>query len=118
MLVSPSSILVPVNTVANFECIAYCTKTCEGTWYIRGTPTATSHEKAPFIHEGFSFPRTSPTTGTYRTTISVNASITSNNTRLWCRVDNDGAAHELARSAIAVLYILSGMSYNSMILLK
>jgi hypothetical protein len=101
-----------VNTVATFECIAYCTNVCDAVWYIRGKSTANPIQRGPFIREGFSFPYTPPADGTYRTTISVNASNSANNTRLWCTVDNDGSAHEYARSATAVLYVLSGRGYN------
>lgn len=106
---SPSSIVIPVNTVATFECIAYCTKVCEAVWYIRSTPTANPYGRRPFIQEGFSFPYTPPTDGIYQTTISVNASTSVNNTELWCTVDNDGFPLEYARSDISVLYVLPGI---------
>ena len=106
---NPSSILVPVNTIASFECIAYCVNECEGVWLIGGHSTAYDHQKLPFIEEGFDFPDSPATDGTFRTTITVNASAVLNNTQLWCHVRNTLNTAEDALSHIAVLKVLSGI---------
>lgn len=112
---SPSSILVPENTTAIFQCIAHCVQVCQAIWYIRDISAANPDARTLLIQEGFSFPYSPPTSGTYRTIISVNASTSINNTRIWCFVENVGRAsgHEYDTSDIAMLKVLSGIIFKT-----
>ena len=106
---SPSSLLVPVNTEAVFECIAYCVTVCDVYWHIGDYSTLNNHQKAIFIERGFVFFSNS-SSDTYRARLSLNASISVNNTRFQCNVL---LGANIIRSDTATLLVISGELINS-----
>lgn len=102
---SPTSIAVPVNTIAVFKCVVNCTNICQAIWHIGGISTA--HQRTYFFEQGFDFPQRQSSHGIFTTTLSANASTTVNNTQLLCVVDNNGD-DQYADSTPAWLKVLSG----------
>ena len=95
--------LVPINTVATFECIAQCFEACEVIWYTENEVISTQ--------QGFNIQHLSAETDGIHMEqhrVSVNSSFIANNTRLRCIVENIGNINQYARSDTAVLQLISG----------
>lgn len=109
IVVNPSSILIPLNVRADFECAGRCERGCVIIWNIRGVATPHQHQKAIFMAQGFIFSDTLIfTDGLHKNTLSVNTSdITVNNTRLHCDIRNI-YDRQSATSNIANLRLISG----------
>ena len=109
---NPSSLLVPENTTAVFECVIQnCIPECEVHWYINGTSTAHRHQLDSRKAQGFQFNRSfNESIGIYTTQLSINASRTLNNTRLCCLVQ-DGINFSSIKSEQAKMLVISGMQY-------
>ena len=110
---SPASLLVPVNTVVNFTCQAYCTSVCDIDWII-GNITANPYQKNKLKKEGFTFSDgPDKVNNTYTDRLTVNASLSLNGTELCCNVILDGANTYNAKSSPAILLTATGKLMTS-----
>ena len=105
----PKSLLIPVNTNAVFTCQAYCAKRCDIDWFINNNNTANSHQRIWFESIGFRFSRLEKINMTYTVRLTVNASISINDTELWCSVIVDSiTTDDRVMSHPATLLVLTG----------
>lgn len=104
----PSSLLVPINTTATFECmIHHCGHGCEVHWIINETSTAHQHQQNHHETQSFAFSsQHNGTTRVYIARVSVRASAVLNNTRMCCLIQD--VIHGSRKSAQAVLLVISG----------
>ena len=110
IIVNPSSILIPLNVRADFECTVRCESGCVITWYIEDYATSHQHQKMLFMEKGFIFSDTLILTdGLHKNVLSVNTSdINVNNTLLYCNIRNIHD-RQTATSNIANLLLISGI---------
>ena len=87
----PSSLLIPVNEIGVFSCVANCSNSqCRGVWLINGdyTHPYSDEPEERFVNMGFMFPSDQPPVGNLHTiTLMVNASEAVNNTTIRCEFD-------------------------------
>ena len=105
---NPSSILVPIGTIAVFECrVHQCPRTCSVYWIINGTSTAHDHQQDQHKEQGFVFShQRNTTTDVYTGRISISASAGVNNTVLCCLIQ-DGR-NPSRKSDQATLLVIAG----------
>ena len=102
----PSSLLVPVGTTAVFECkVRHCPRTCSVYWTINGLSTAHDHQQDRHEDQGFIFENQhNTTTSVFYSKLAITASVSVNNTELYCIVQ-DG----IRISDRAILIVASGI---------
>ena len=86
----PSSILIPVNEIGVFSCVANCsTADCVGLWRINGeyTHPYSDEPEERFVDMGFTFPPDQTHGSLHTITLMVNASEAVNNTIIRCEFD-------------------------------
>ena len=108
---NPLSLLVPINTEAEFTCQAYCISQCDIYWIINNV-TANTHHKPNFERRGFVFNHeSSPANHSYTARIAVTALQSLNQTEFYCYVilDGDSFASNTAKSSTAVLLVIEGI---------
>ena len=117
-ILHPSSLLVPVNTTASFECAAHCVHTCSVLWYIGDNSAAHEHQRKPYERQGFTFidqPTIELANGTYAASakLTVNVSVNVNGSLIRCRTVLSGEHIHNSWSQLAILEMISGKTFLS-----
>ena len=111
----PSSLLIPVNEIGVFSCVASCSSPqCVGRWRINDSyahPYNSNEPDEMFVNMGFMFPPDQTYQNQHTLTLMVNASEAVNNIRLQCEFRV--GITEYASSETANLLVIPGMYINT-----
>ena len=113
ILEAPSSLLVPVNSQAVFECKLHCPAECTVRWFFGGEHQSAVGNNSP----GFVINNTHQENGTQTSRILTNATADKNNTRLSCYVVLEERDGNSAQSDPAMLQVILRKLFNACILL-
>lgn len=100
----PSSLLVPINEVGVFTCVARSCFGCSGYWII---DSKYSDPPDQFIAKGFIFPPMQRSDNELLMTLKVNASEIVNNSEIYCEFDPNGGEGSRVLSRHATLLVIA-----------
>ena len=108
----PLSLLIPTNQIGSFSCRAICRpNACNGFWIVDDYHSQLAGDAAHLESRGFTITHaqlTNQTTNEYSLALTVNASLSVNNSQIVCEFTIMGIDASHNRSTPATLIVLSG----------